>query len=310
MNVLILQHILDFSGKLAVFIIFVGLMVILRFRKILFIKILPPVTLLALLLWLTTIQASNNRDWRPEVTNLPRIEINKDEVTIHNFRNAKWHEGRVTANWQTRNYDLNKLSSLHLIVEPFNDSKLMAHTMLDFGFQDQGHVIVSIEARKEIDEEYSLVAGALRQFELIYIFGDEKDLLTLRALVRGSALHLYPIKAEPEFLADLFRDLAMSANALHDEPKFYHTLRDNCTTTLVEHIDRHYQEKIGTRIETIFPAKAGALLYELGRMDTNLSYQQAYEASRIDHLIAKYRDEEKNFSSLIHEDSDLAYGKQ
>ena len=63
-------------------------------------------------------------------------------------------------------------------------------------------------------------------------------------------------------------------------------------------------------METIFPAKAGELLYSLGRMDTNLSYQQAYEASRIDHLIVKYRDEEENFSSLIHADSALAYGKQ
>ena len=63
-------------------------------------------------------------------------------------------------------------------------------------------------------------------------------------------------------------------------------------------------------METIFPAKAGELLYDLGRMDTNLFCQQAYEASRIDHLIVNYRDEEKNFSSLIHPDSELAYGKQ
>ena len=69
--------------------------------------------------------------------------------------------------------------------------------------------------------------------------------------------------------------------------RFYRTLRDNCTTTLVEHIDRHYQQKIGLRMETIFPAKAGELLHELGRMDTNLSYIEAYEASRIDHLVDK-----------------------
>ena len=77
-----------------------------------------------------------------------------------------------------------------------------------------------MKLEKKIDEAYSLVAGALRQYELIYIFGDEKDLLTLRALVRGSALHLYPIKAEPEFIVSLFKDLAMSANALHDKPTF------------------------------------------------------------------------------------------
>ncbi len=308
-NTLMLQHFLDFSGKLSVFIFLAGLMVILRFRKKSFISIVPPIILVVLLIWLSTSQASNDRDWRSEVNNLPRIEINNDDVTIHNLRNATWHEGRVTANWESRNYDLNNLSSLDLIVEPFNDSKLMAHTMLDFGFEDQGHVIVSIEARKEIYEEYSLVSGALRQFELIYIFGEEKDLLTIRALVRGSVLHLFPIRAEPEFIAALFKDLAMPANALHVEPKFYRTLRDNCTTTLVKHLDRLYQDKIGIRMETIFPAKAGELLHELGRMDTNLSYQQAYKSSRIDHLIVKYRNEGKNFSSLIHTDSELAYGK-
>ncbi len=105
----------------------------------------------------------------------------------------------------------------------------------------------------------------------MYIFGDEKDLLTLRALQRGSALHLYPIKADQDFIVSLFKGLALSANVLHDEPKFYRMLRDNRTTTLVEHIDRHYQQQIGSRLETIFPAKAGELLYKLGRMDSSLS---------------------------------------
>ena len=65
------------------------------------------------------------------------------------FRNITWHEDRLEANWESRNYNLNNLRSLDLIVEPFKDSKLMAHTMLDFGFENQGHVIISVEARKE-----------------------------------------------------------------------------------------------------------------------------------------------------------------
>ena len=250
--------------------------------------------LLSMLIWFSTIQASNDREWRTDVSVLPKIDINNEIVTIQNLRNAIWNSPReFTPNWETRDYDLNKLSSLDLIVEPFNDSKHMAHTMLSFGFEGQGHVIVSVEARREIQEEYSLVAGALRQFELIYVFGDEKDLLTLRAIVRGSALHLYPIKAEPKFITTLFKDLAKSANALHDKPQFYRTLRDNCTSTLVEHIDRHYQQEIGLRAETIFPAKAGELLHKLGRMDTHLSYDQAYEVSRIDHIVRELRREEQ-----------------
>ena len=331
-NVLMLHHFLDLSGRLSVFLFLASLMVWARFRKQLFITVVPPIMLIGILVWFSTIQASNDREWRTDVSVLPKIDISNEIVTIHNLRNAIWNNPRTfSPNWETRDYDLNKLRSLDLIIEPFNNSKLMAHTMLSFGFEDQGHVIVSVEARREIQEEYSLVAGALRQFELIYVFGDEKDLLTLRALVRGSALHLYPIKAEPEFIVTLFKDLAVSANTLHDKPQFYRTLRDNCTSTLVEHIDRHYQQTIGLRTEVIFPAKAGELLHKLGRMDTHLSYDKAYQVSRIDHIVRELRREELanmpeaahtdylipegeyrdlSFSSKLHARSSMAYAKQ
>lgn len=293
---------------------------------------MPPLMLVGMLIWLSTIQASNDREWSQDVSVLPKIDVKNDIATIHNLRNAIWNNPRTfTPNWETRDYDLKKLRSLDLIVEPFNDSKFMAHTMLDFGFEDQRHVIVSVEARKEVHEKYSLIAGALRQFELIYVFGDEKDLLTLRAINRGSKLHLYPIKAEPEFIVTLFKDLINSANSLHDKPQFYRTLRDNCTTTLVDHIDRHHQQNIGLRVETIFPAKAGVLLHKLGRMDTHLSYDQAHEVSRIDHIVRDLRAEEManmpeasradfivdekqyqdvDFSSKLHVRSSMAYAKQ
>lgn len=331
MNVLMLQHFLDYSGKISLLIFLAGLMVWAKFKKRLFITIIPPIMLASMMIWFSTIQASNDREWRTEVSLLPKIDINNDIVTIKNLRNVMWdHYGAYTLNWETRDYNLNKLRSLDLIVEPFNDSKLMAHAMLSFGFEDQGHIIVSVEARKEIQEEYSLIAGALRQFELIYVFGTEKDLLSLRALVRGSALHLYPIKAEPEFIATLFKDLALSANTLHERPQFYRTLRDNCTSTLVEHIDRHYHEKIGFRAETLFPARTGELLHKLGRMNTHLSYVQAHEASRIDPIVRQLLEEEQatiakagdidiqlaageyrdiDFSSKLHARVSMAYAK-
>jgi hypothetical protein len=310
MNVSMLHHFLNLSSKLSLFVLIVGVIVLITFRKKILINLLPLFILAGLLGWLSTIQASNDREWHAEVSKLPTIKINNDRVTVNNLRNAIWHDSKLSINWEKRNYDLSNLSSLDLVVEPFNNSKLMAHTMLVFGFGEQGNVVISVEARKEANEAYSLLAGALRQFELIYIFGDEKDLLSLRALKRGSALHMYPIKADPKFIASLFKDLANSANALHTQPRFYRTLRDNCTTTLVRHLDRHYNHKIGIRVETIFPAKAGALLHKLKRMDTKLSYQQAYQASRIEHLVVKHRAEEESFSLLLHTDSDLAYANQ
>lgn len=307
MNVLMLQHFLDYSGKLSLFIFVAGLMLLMRFRKEYFINVIPPLMLVGLLAWLFTIQASNDRDWLDEISKLPEINIENDVVTIKNFRNFSWQGiDESNLNWETRSYDLNTLRGLSLIVVPFHDSEYMAHTMLGFEFEDQGNVIVSVETRKEKGEDYSLVAGALRQLELIYVFGSEQDLLTLRAVHRDSKLHLYPIKADAEFMVSLFRDLADSANALNDKPEFYRTLRDNCTTTLVRHIDRHYQQIIGIRVETLLPAKAGELLHELGRMDTNMTYMQAFEASRIDHLVNKFEMEE-DFSALLHMNAELLW---
>jgi len=299
-SVLMLRHFIDFPANVGLSIFIIGIIFAAIFRKSILVKLIPPLLFLACLLWLTTIQAKNDRDWLDEISFLPSINIENNIATIQNFRNFAWQGiDSSDLNWETRQFDLSKLSGLSLIVVPFHDSNYMAHTMLSFEFEDYNNFIVSVETRKEKNEQYSLVAGALRQLELIYVFGSERDLLTLRAIHRDSRLHLYPIKADTQFIVNLFKDLAQSANALHAKPQFYRTLRDNCTTTLVKHIDRHYQQKIGMRLETIFPAKAGELLYELQRMETELTYEQAFELSRIDHLVKKYNTNE-DFSSLLH----------
>ena len=242
---------------------------------------------LAMLISLSRIAPSNNRDWATEFSVLPRVHISDQQVTIEGFRNFKWR-GPQEFNpvWATRSFDLRRLESLDLIVEPFKDSELMAHTMLRFGFGENEYFIVSVEARAEKHETYDLVAGALRQFELIYLFGSESDFLTVRAVYRGARLYAYPVKAERKFIADLFRDLASSANALHANPKFYQSIRYNCTTTLVKHFDRQqHQEHIGLRYETLFPALTGKLLHRMGYMDTAYSYEEAKEYFRVDERI-------------------------
>lgn len=226
------------------------------------------------------------RLWAVEFSRLPKIAISGQEIIIENFRDFKWQNARAFEPVFTKEiFDLSKLDRLDLIVEPFKDSDYLAHTMLRFGFLDHKRLIVSVEARREAHETYSLPAGFFRQFELIYVFGSEEDLLRLRAIGRKTRLYQYPIKADQQFMADLLKDLARSANSLEAAPKFYRSILDNCTTTLVKHFDRLGPEKIGLRKETILPAMTGKLLYQLGYMDTDLSYEQAKEHFRIDQTI-------------------------
>lgn len=306
-SIVMLHQFLDLSIKLSVFISIAGLIIWLRFKDIYLINVLPFIMLIIMLGWLMSIQPQIDRNWWLETSTLPSIEIVNGQVMIENFRNFHWHGHRKSdLNWENRRYSLNKLESLDLVVEPFKNSELMAHTMLVFGFKNQGYVVVSVEARKEQHEEYDLLAGTLRQFEIIYIFGDERDLFAQRAIHRNSELYLYPIKADKTFIVNLFKDLVNSANSLHKQAKFYGTIRDNCTTTLVKHIDRHYDNKIGFRYEVLFPAQAGKLLYDFGQMDTTLPFEKVKSATKIDDLVRKYIDQ-PNFSTIIRAQSTDPY---
>jgi len=238
---------------------------------------------LGMIACLWSVQPGSHRDWAVEFSVLPEIKIIDQRVSIDGFRNFRWSSPEAYEPiWEKRFFDLGRLESLDLVVEPFQDSDFLAHTMLRFGFADQGYLIVSVEARREKHETYNLVAGAFRQFELMYLFGAENDLLALRAVHRGTRLYIYPIKAERQFIVELFRDLALSANQLHSEPRFYRSIRDNCTTTLVKHFERRWAKKIGLRRETLFPALTGKLLYQMGCMDTALSYDEAKKHFRVD----------------------------
>ena len=238
---------------------------------------------------LSMMTPSNNRDWADEHAHLAGVHLSGQRVTIDGFRNFQWkNQQSFDPVWESRTFELDQLQSLDLIVEPFKDSDYMAHTMLRFGFSDGRQLIVSVEARRERSESYSLLKGAFRQFELIYVFGTPEDLLTLRAVHRGTRIYAYPIKADREFMINLFKDLATAANDLHQRPRFYRSIRENCTTTLVKHFDRQPIDHIGLRRETIFPSMTGWLLYQRGFMDTDLSYDEAKKHFRIDEGIRKF----------------------
>ena len=52
--------------------------------------------------------------------------------------------------------------------------------MASFGFQDGRFLAFSGETRKEEGESYSTLGGFFRQYELIYIAAEERDIIRLR----------------------------------------------------------------------------------------------------------------------------------
>ena len=129
--------------------------------------------------WLA-IPPSNERDWQPDVATLPFADIHGDRVIVHNVRNAEYRtETDYTVRLEDRALDLSKLRSLDLFLIHWG-SPLIAHTIMSWGFEGDQYLAISIETRKEKGEQYSALRGFFRQYELIFVVADERDVVRLR----------------------------------------------------------------------------------------------------------------------------------
>ena len=223
------------------------------------------------------VRPSNEREWASGQERMPRALLHGDSITIHDFRNFDYDSAGGVRDmcYETRSYDLRRLESVWFILAPFEpDNRGPAHSFLSFGFSDSQFVAISVEARREADEEYGVVKGLLKRYELLYVVGDERDLVRLR-VARGDDVYLYPIKAAPEKVRALFLRMLERANALHAQPQFYNTLTNNCTTNILEHVNSIADRKIPYGKEVLLPGYADELAARLGLLDTDLPVEDA-----------------------------------
>ena len=118
-------------------------------------------------------------------------------MTVENVRNFTWRgDNDFTPRWETRTYDLSTVRTVD-IYAIYWAGPVICHTIVSFGFADGSYLAFSIEIRREVNEDYSPIAGFFKRFELIFIGADERDLLG-RSDVRKEADLLFRLKASPE----------------------------------------------------------------------------------------------------------------
>ena len=188
------------------------------------------------LTWWLLMPPSNNRDWQPDLSTLSWADIAEDKVTVHNIRNSDYRtETDFTVHHYDKTFDLSKLKGVDFFVVYWGSPKI-AHTMMSFDFEGQGNVCFSIETRKEKGEDYSTIKGFFRQYEIIYVVADERDLVRLRTNYRedgkGEDVYLYRLNAGPEFARKVFLSYLGEINRLKEQPQWYNALTDNCTTSI------------------------------------------------------------------------------
>ncbi len=211
--------------------------------------------------------ASNDRDWIPRHAVTPRVVIEGDRMVVEGVRNFRFPPGAAhTGTFETRIYDLSRIESLWYGLSVFHPDgwRGPAHGLFSFGFDDGTYVAVSVEARKEVGEPYGVYRGMLRTYELIYVVGDERDLLLDRAVNRPDDVYLFPVKAPVLGIRDLFVALLTEADRLGREPVWYNTLTNNCTSRLRDHVNEVAPGLIPPTWRVILPGYTDELMIGLG----------------------------------------------
>jgi Domain of unknown function (DUF4105) len=253
-----------------------------------------------LLAWWISIEPSNQRDWQTEVAVLPYATRDGDLVTLHKIRNFDYRtEQDFIARYDDRTFDLRKLDAVDLIAVYWAGDAI-AHIMVSFGFAGD-HVAFSIETRKEKGEAYSSIAGFFKRYELIYVVGDERDLIRVRTNYRRpeELVYLYRTRARPEAARRLFLEYVDRINQLKERPEFYNTLTTSCTTdvwSLVRALSGELPLDWRVLLSGYFPEYA----YDRGSLDTSLPVAELKARSLIN-AKAQAADRDPDFSRRIRE---------
>lgn len=214
-----------------------------------------------------------DKNWNKDQQILSYAEINGNEIKIYNIRNITY---RNTTDFDVSHYNktikLEDLETLDYMIEELHGFPGFAHTLLSFGFKDGTHIAISVEIRKEKGESYSPLKGIKREFELMYVIADERDVLNLRANYRNDTIYLYPINIQKSSLDNLFVSMLKKTNELQTKPEFYNTFTSTCTTNLVEEVNKNTQIKVSTYHPYILlPGYSDKILINRELIKTNLT---------------------------------------
>ncbi|MDD2601009.1 MAG: DUF4105 domain-containing protein [Kiritimatiellae bacterium] len=246
---------------------------------------------------------SNSRAWQPDVTMVPYAEIDGDKVTLYNVRNCSYvNETNFTVHYETRSYDVSQLKSADILFTDWGP-KDIAHTMLSFGFEGGDYLCVSIETRKEVGETYSALKGFFRQYELIYIASDERDVVRLRTNFRkGESVYLYRLQVVSlDHIRDALREYLLRMNQLHERAEWYNAMTDNCMTSAFRIMKKHAAKgRADLHWSVILNGYAPNHAYTTGVLDRSLPFDELKRRSLVNSR-AQAAGQAADFSAKIRE---------
>ncbi|MGA6987927.1 MAG: DUF4105 domain-containing protein [Terriglobales bacterium] len=252
------------------------------------------------LAWWLTLKPSNEGNWQPDVEKTAWAEIDGDRFTIHNLRNCDYRsETDYTNCWSDRTIYLSKIQAADLFLTNWG-IPFASHPIVSFQFADNQHVAFSIEARYKVGQAYSTILGCFRQYGLIFVAADERDVIRLRTNYRkDEEVYLYRIHVQPEVVRNMFLTYVTYLNRLKDHPEWYNELTRNCTTTLQKPLSADVDNPQPWNYQYILNGTLDELLYDRGRLVSGgLPFPELKQREHIN-AAAHAANQSPDFSTLI-----------
>ena len=237
------------------------------------VSLLVALTLLSALIYFFK-TPSNSRNWSIGNGKTAFISIIDNQITINNYRDADWKNLNLLSLknddqlFYEKQFELTDIQSINAVVSHFAILSEIAHIFILFNLKDGTQLGLSVEARKQKGEEYSLSGGLTAKFEIIYLLASYRDLVGLR-LMRNESVYSYPIKATAEEAQALFKVVAERTNNVHENPELYHLFVKNCTTEIVKLVNQISDNEFPRLTQSFMPGDAGKALFKMDLIDSN-----------------------------------------
>jgi hypothetical protein len=190
---------------------------------------------LAVLVGWSFIRPSHDREWRGDVAVMPRATIDGDRVRITGVRDFDYRSrDDFTARYEEREVSLSHLTALDFFISYWMPGPV-GHTFLSFTFDNAPPLNISIETRPEVHEGFDPLASLFKKYELIYVVGEERDIVGVRTNFRGEDVYVYRLRVPAEVARKLLTVYLERINELADRPEFYHLLSNSCTINIVRY---------------------------------------------------------------------------
>jgi hypothetical protein len=140
----------------------------------------------------------------------------------------------------------------------------------------------------------------LGTFELMPLVADERDVFGLRANHRRDEVYLYPLRLRAEERERVFLATLNAIEKRRQIPAFYHTLTNNCTTTMVQLLRAARPDLLPPwHWSYLLPSSFDRLLLARRLVETELDLEAARARFRINARAGDGADTLPDFSARI-----------